>query len=73
MFGFTPKVTPEKEVARMIKLLTTPGIKQRILEKRHTITPKTTWRGDKVDMDVLETYDPGTKESKGYQGKLDTK
>jgi len=71
-FGFTPRVTPEKEITRVMELLTKDEIKRRILEKKHCIVPKTTWRGDKVDPDVLETYEPGTKDSRGYQGRLDT-
>jgi UDP-sulfoquinovose synthase len=72
-FGFRPRVTPAKEIMRILKLLTRPEIKKRIMEKKHTILPKTTWRGDKVDADVIETYDPGTKKPHGYKGKLVTK
>lgn len=72
IFGFNPKVTPKKEVTRMLKLLTRPEIRQRILEKRHTISPKTKWSGEKTDMDVLETYEPGTKQPRGHKGRLDT-
>jgi len=72
VFGFIPKVTPEKAVSRMLDLLTREDIKTRIEEKSHTILPKTWWSGEKKDTGVLETYKPGSKKSTGYKPKLHT-
>jgi len=69
--GFEPKVSLEKEIIRMFELLTKPEIKKRIEEKRHSIMPKTRWSGEKKESDILETYEPGTKEKGGYEGILD--
>ncbi len=69
-FGFKPKVSLEKEITRMFKLLTKPEIKKRIEEKKHLILPKTRWSGEKQESGVLEEYKPGTKKQKGHQGKL---
>lgn len=71
-FGFEPKVPLEKEITRMFELLTKPELKKRILEKKHVILPKTWWTGEKKDTEVLEVYDPGTKEEKGFKPRLDT-
>lgn len=68
--GFEPKVSLEKEISRMFKLLTRPAIKRRIEEKAHVILPKTRWSGEKKESDILEIYQPGTKKKKGYQGIL---
>lgn len=70
IFGFNPKVTLEEEITRIFSLIVNSEIKNRILEKKHIILPKITWRGDKVDADVLEVYNPNTKKRKGYQGKV---
>jgi UDP-sulfoquinovose synthase len=59
--GFTPKVTLEQEVTRMLELLNQPEIKCRIGEKAHTIAPVTKWSGEKKQSGVLETYKPGTR------------
>jgi UDP-sulfoquinovose synthase len=71
-FGFTTKVSPEKEITRMLELLRHPHIKERIEQKKHTILPKTWWSGEKKDAGVLEVYEPGTKEEQGYQPIFDT-
>jgi UDP-sulfoquinovose synthase len=71
-FGFTPTTNPEKEIESMLELLVKPEIKNRIEEKKHAIMPKTWWNGEKKDSGVLEVYEPGTKETSGYEGKLDT-
>jgi UDP-sulfoquinovose synthase len=71
-FGFEDKVNLEKEVTRMFELLTRPEIAKRIKEKEHVILPKTRWTGEKKDSEVLEVYDPGTKEFRGYKPILKT-
>ncbi|KXB02456.1 hypothetical protein AKJ44_00245 [candidate division MSBL1 archaeon SCGC-AAA261F17] len=71
-FGFVPKVSPEKEVTRMLELLTQPEIRERIREKVHLIIPETFWSGEKREADVLEVYQPGTKEAGIFTGKLNT-
>jgi len=71
-FGFKPKISLEKEITEMFKLLTKPEIKARLEEKKHTILPKTRWSGEKKDSDVLEVYKPGIKKKHGYHGKLKT-
>ncbi|MFC1577355.1 NAD-dependent epimerase/dehydratase family protein [Candidatus Omnitrophota bacterium] len=53
-FGFKQKVSPEKEIRRMFELLTRPHIKQRIIEKRHLIIPKTWWTGMKKEAERIE-------------------
>ncbi|MFO8051456.1 MAG: NAD-dependent epimerase/dehydratase family protein [Thermoplasmatota archaeon] len=65
-FNLDSHVTAEKEIERMFELLTRPEIKKRIEEKRHVIMPKTFWSGDKKDPDILEEYEPGTREINGY-------
>ncbi|MFW5928110.1 MAG: NAD-dependent epimerase/dehydratase family protein [Thermoplasmatota archaeon] len=70
--GFKPKVPMEKEVERMLELLSQDEIKKRIEEKKHVIMPKTRWSGEKKESGVLEVYKPGEKEHEGYEGKLDT-
>ncbi len=72
-FGFKPKISMEKEITEMFRLLTRPEIKARLNEKQHTVMPKTRWSGEKKDSDVLEVYKPGTKKGGGYQGRLRTK
>lgn len=71
-FGFTPKVSMEKEVTRMFELLITPEIKERITQKAHVIMPKTWWTGEKKDSGVIETYEPGTREDTGFKAVLHT-
>lgn len=71
-FGFRPKITLEEEVTEMLKLLTRPEIQSRIEMKKHTVMPKTRWSGEKRDSEVLEVYEPGTREQEGYQGRLVT-
>lgn len=71
-FGFTPKVSPEKEITRMFELLNRSDIKERINQKSHTILPKTWWSGEKKDAGVLEIYEPGTKKEEGYKPIFDT-
>ncbi len=56
-FEFKPKITPEKEIYRMLKLLTQPEIKKRIEEKKHLILPKTWWSGVKKQVEILEEID----------------
>ena len=69
-FGFKQKVLLEKEVGRMFELLRQPDIVARIKEKIHTIMPKTTWSGEKREMEIIEKYEPGTKKSRGFKGVL---
>ena len=67
VFGFTPQIKLEEEIERMFKVLLENEVKNRIEMKRHTILPITTWQGEKREMRRLETYEPGTKPSKGYK------
>ncbi|MFH1505714.1 MAG: NAD-dependent epimerase/dehydratase family protein [archaeon] len=73
--GFSPKVTPEKEITRIFELLSKPEIAARIKEKEHVMMPKTRWSGEKKESEQLELYDPGTKkkEEGEYEGHLITK
>ncbi len=70
-FGFNQNVSLEKEIERMFELLTTPEIKKRVEEKSHLVMPRTRWDGFKKESDVLEVYEPGTKEDTGYKPRLD--
>jgi len=56
-FGLVSNVTLEEEIYEMFKLLTQPEIKTRVKSKMHVILPKTTWGGQKRDMEVFETYE----------------
>ncbi len=69
-FGFRPRIGLEEEITEIFKLLTRPHIVPRLGMKKHTVMPKTRWSGEKRDSDVLEVYEPGTKESEGYEGRL---
>ncbi len=65
-FGFKPNVTPEKEIYRMLELLTQPKIKQRIEQKKHLILPRTWWSGMKKEVETIEVieeikYEPSNK------------
>ncbi|OVE76452.1 hypothetical protein BVX97_00910 [bacterium E08(2017)] len=60
-FGFKSEVSMEEEIYEIFKLLTQPEISKRIEEKKHVILPKTTWGGQKKEMDVLEEYKAGDK------------
>jgi len=71
--GFKPTVGPDKEIARMLKLLNNKVMRKRIEEKKYSIMPKTTWSGEKKDSDVLEVYEPGTKQKTGYEPRFHTK
>lgn len=71
-FGFRPKVSLEKEITRMLELLTQPEIEERIRKVSHTIMPRTWWSGEHKETEVLEIYEPGTKILEGYQPKLIT-
>ena len=61
-FGFTPQVSLEDEVYRMLALLTQPHIKQRIEEKRHLILPRTWLSGVKKEVELLEVIEEGKYE-----------
>ena len=67
IFGFTPKVTLEEEIERMMHVLLEDEVKKRIEMKKHTIMPVTTWQGEKREMKKLEVYEPGTKKYEGYK------
>ncbi len=56
-FGFDPAVRLEEEIYRMLKLLTQPGIKERIEEKKNLILPRTWWSGEKRVVDTLEVVE----------------
>ncbi|MFC2105120.1 NAD-dependent epimerase/dehydratase family protein [Candidatus Bipolaricaulota bacterium] len=61
-YGFEATQVPEDVIYQMIELLTQPGIKSRIEEKKHLITPSTWWSGVKKKAGTLEvleeiTYD----------------
>ena len=56
----------------MFAVLTQPEMKTRIEAKKHAILPKTKWTGEKIQSETLEIYEPGTRELKGYEGKLHT-
>ncbi len=71
-FGFSPKVSLEKEITRMVELLMQPEVRKRIEEKAHVILPRTRWDGFKKVSDVLEVYEAGTREDTGYKPVLDT-
>ncbi|MBW3004700.1 NAD-dependent epimerase/dehydratase family protein [Candidatus Woesearchaeota archaeon] len=74
ILGFEPKISFEKEITEMFKVLTQPEIKARIEEKKHVVMPKTRWDGVKQESESFETYDPGTKNlEEGYTGVLHTK
>ncbi len=66
-FGFAPITDLEREVRRMFQLLTKPEILARIHEIKDTILPETRWDGLKKKSGTIEVYEPGTKESKGFQ------
>lgn len=53
-FGFKPKIGLDDEVYRMLELLSTDEIKQRIEERKHLILPRTWWSGQKKVVEVLE-------------------
>jgi UDP-sulfoquinovose synthase len=72
VFGFTPEITLEDEIERMLHVLLEPDVTERIKMKKHTIMPVTTWQGEKREMKKLEQYEPGIKERKGYQPIFDT-
>ncbi|MBD3355153.1 NAD-dependent epimerase/dehydratase family protein [Candidatus Woesearchaeota archaeon] len=63
-FGLDPKIRLKEEVRRMFKVLTNPEVKKRLEEKKHVVLPKTRWNGDKLEMDKLDEYEPGTKKFK---------
>jgi UDP-sulfoquinovose synthase len=71
-FGFEPKVSLQEEITRAYELLTQPEIRGRIMEKKHVILPETWWTGEKREAEVLEVYEPGTKEKAGFEPVLDT-
>ena len=56
-FDFVSEVSLEEEVHEMFRLLMEPDIKQRIEEKKHVIQPKTTWGGQRKEMQVLEEHE----------------
>lgn len=71
--GFKSNISAEKEIERMFELLSQPDIKKGIEKQSHLISPITHWTGKEKKSEVLETYQPGTKQSKGHHGVLDTK
>jgi UDP-sulfoquinovose synthase len=71
--GFNAKISLEKEITNIFKLLTNPEISKRLKEKHHTILPKTWWSGKKKLAETLEIYEPGKKIYFGkYDGELNT-
>jgi len=56
-YGFTPKIDVEEEIERMFNLLLQPEVKERILEKKHLIIPKTRWSGEKKESRRLALMD----------------
>lgn len=69
-FGFHPQVSLEQEITEMFELLTRPDIVSRIKMKKHTVLPRTRWSGEKRESDVLEVYEPGTRDAGAYEGRL---
>jgi UDP-sulfoquinovose synthase len=63
-FGLQAKVKLKEEIRRMFEILTEPEIKKRLDEKKHVVLPVTRWNGDKIESDILEEYEPGTREFK---------
>jgi len=69
-FGLESKPDLEGEVDRMFKILTQDHVKARILEKKDSITPKTTWSGEEKELGIIETYKPGTVKMTQHKGVL---
>ena len=59
-FGFQAQHAPEDVVYEMLKLLTEPKIRARILEKKHLICPSTWWSGAKKQARRLEVLEETT-------------
>ena len=68
--GFQTRTTLEEEVARMFEVLLQPEVKARLESIKNTVVPKTWWNGQKKQVQTLEVYRPGEKETEGYQPTL---
>ena len=69
-FGFIQKITPEKEIERILRVLVRPEIAERVRQEKEALIPKTRWDGDERESEVLESYNPQTKEKEGFTGIL---
>lgn len=69
-FGFKLSRPLRDEIEKMFELLLQPEIKARLEQKKQGILPVTKWTGEKEQPEVLEEYEPGTKQKEGYEGVL---
>ncbi|UCD44285.1 MAG: NAD-dependent epimerase/dehydratase family protein [Candidatus Bathyarchaeota archaeon] len=70
--GFQPDTSLETEIERMLGLLARPEIMERLRMVEHVVRPRTWWSGDKREVETLEIYMPGTKETDGFTPTLVT-
>ncbi|MFP4116388.1 MAG: hypothetical protein ACLFTQ_04315, partial [Candidatus Aenigmatarchaeota archaeon] len=71
-FGFERKVDLEEEIARMVELLSKERSRKRIEDAKECIIPETQWNGENQRPDIIEVYEPGTKDYGDYKSVLDT-
>ncbi|MFP4046064.1 MAG: NAD-dependent epimerase/dehydratase family protein [Candidatus Aenigmatarchaeota archaeon] len=71
-FGFERKVELKEEIGRMVQLLSKDDIQERIEKVKKKIIPETQWSGEKKEPDIIEIYEPGTKDHGNYQTVLNT-
>jgi UDP-sulfoquinovose synthase len=57
-FGFASESGFADEVRHLFRVLTQPANRQRIIEMRDTLFPKTKWSGEHGKLEVLETWKP---------------
>jgi UDP-sulfoquinovose synthase len=57
-FGFASESGFADEVRHLFRVLTQPENRQRIIEMRDTLFPKTKWSGEHGKLEVLETWKP---------------
>jgi nucleoside-diphosphate-sugar epimerase len=57
-FGFASESGFADEVRHLFRVLTQPENRQRIVEMRDTLFPKTKWSGEHGKLEVLETWKP---------------
>ena len=72
IFGFIPKVSPETEIERTLKLLTEPHITNRLEQVKDLVMPETWWSGDKKIPETIDIYKPEDWKVEGFEPKLHT-
>lgn len=71
-FDFERKVGLKEEIGRMVELLSKEKCRKRIEDSKECIIPETQWSGEKEKPDIIEVYEPGSKDYGNYKSIVNT-